>query len=29
MSIEVHHIHKRFGSFTALNDVSLDFPPAN
>ena len=26
MSIAVHHIQKRFGSFTALNDVSLDFP---
>ncbi|BEV14752.1 sulfate ABC transporter ATP-binding protein [Herbaspirillum sp. DW155] len=26
MSIEVHHIQKRFGSFTALNDVSLNFP---
>ncbi|MDQ7990270.1 MAG: sulfate ABC transporter ATP-binding protein [Candidatus Dactylopiibacterium sp.] len=26
MSIEVHHIRKQFGSFTALDDVSLDFP---
>jgi sulfate transport system ATP-binding protein len=26
MSIEVHHIQKRFGSFTALDDVSLNFP---
>ncbi|HEX2520075.1 MAG TPA: ATP-binding cassette domain-containing protein, partial [Castellaniella sp.] len=26
MSIEVRHIHKRFGAFTALNDVSLSFP---
>jgi sulfate transport system ATP-binding protein len=24
MSIEVRNIHKRFGSFTALNDISLD-----
>ena len=26
MSIEVRNITKRFGNFTALNDVSLDFP---
>ncbi len=26
MSIEVRNIHKQFGSFTALNDVSLKFP---
>src|SRR5690606_28073934 len=26
MSIEVKNIHKQFGSFTALNDVSLNFP---
>jgi sulfate transport system ATP-binding protein len=26
MSIEVRHITKRFGAFTALDDVSLDFP---
>ena len=26
MSIEVRHIQKAFGSFTALNDISLDFP---
>ncbi|TAN28676.1 MAG: sulfate ABC transporter ATP-binding protein [Castellaniella sp.] len=26
MSIEVRHIHKRFGAFTALDDVSLSFP---
>jgi sulfate/thiosulfate transport system ATP-binding protein len=26
MSIEVRNIHKRFGSFAALNDVSLDLP---
>ena len=26
MSISVSHIHKRFGDFTALNDVTLDFP---
>lgn len=26
MSIEVRNISKRFGSFSALNDVSLDFP---
>ncbi|NYT86040.1 sulfate/molybdate ABC transporter ATP-binding protein [Pollutimonas harenae] len=26
MSIEVRHIHKQFGSFTALNNVSLKFP---
>jgi sulfate/thiosulfate transport system ATP-binding protein len=26
MSIEVHNIHKRFGAFTALDDVSLSFP---
>jgi len=26
MSIEVNRIAKRFGSFTALDDVSLDFP---
>jgi sulfate/thiosulfate transport system ATP-binding protein len=26
MSIQVQNIHKSFGSFTALGDVSLDFP---
>jgi sulfate transport system ATP-binding protein len=26
MSIQVRNIHKEFGSFTALNDISLDFP---
>ncbi|WP_298016329.1 sulfate ABC transporter ATP-binding protein [uncultured Castellaniella sp.] len=26
MSIEVRHIHKQFGAFTALDDVSLAFP---
>ena len=26
MSIQVRNIHKRFGSFIALDDVSLDFP---
>ncbi|GHU24802.1 sulfate/thiosulfate import ATP-binding protein CysA [Betaproteobacteria bacterium] len=26
MSIQVRHINKQFGSFTALDDVSLDFP---
>lgn len=26
MSIQVHNIQKRFGSFTALDNVSLDFP---
>ncbi len=26
MSIQVEHIHKKFGSFTALDDVSLEFP---
>ncbi|HEU4850826.1 MAG TPA: sulfate ABC transporter ATP-binding protein [Telluria sp.] len=26
MAIEVRHIHKRFGAFTALDDVSLSFP---
>jgi len=26
MSIQVQNIRKQFGSFTALNDVSLDFP---
>ena len=26
MSIEVRHIHKQFGTFTALDDVSLAFP---
>jgi sulfate transport system ATP-binding protein len=26
MSIEVQNIHKQFGSFTALNNVSLEFP---
>ena len=26
MSIQVRNIHKRFGSFVALDDVSLDFP---
>jgi len=26
MSIEVRNIKKQFGSFTALDDVSLDFP---
>ena len=27
MSIIVRNLHKRFGSFAALDDVSLDFPP--
>lgn len=27
MSIEVKNIHKRFGDFVALNEVSLKFPP--
>jgi sulfate transport system ATP-binding protein len=27
MSIEVKHIHKRFGEFTALDNVSLEFAP--
>ena len=27
MSIEVRHLVKRFGAFTALGDVTLDFPP--
>jgi sulfate/thiosulfate transport system ATP-binding protein len=26
MSIQVKNIHKEFGSFTALNDITLDFP---
>lgn len=26
MSIQVRNLHKNFGSFTALNNVSLDFP---
>jgi sulfate transport system ATP-binding protein len=26
MSIQVSNIHKRFGNFVALNDVTLDFP---
>lgn len=26
MSIEVRHVHKQFGAFTALDDVSLAFP---
>jgi sulfate/thiosulfate transport system ATP-binding protein len=26
MSIQVQNIHKRFGNFTALGDVTLDFP---
>ena len=26
MSIQVRNIHKSFGAFTALGDVSLDFP---
>jgi len=26
MSIQVNNIHKQFGSFVALNDISLDFP---
>ena len=26
MSIEVRNIHKQFGSFIALDDVSLAFP---
>jgi sulfate transport system ATP-binding protein len=26
MTIEVKNIHKRFGEFVALNNVSLDFP---
>lgn len=26
MSIEVRNLHKTFGNFTALNNVSLDFP---
>ena len=26
MSISVNHISKRFGNFTALDNVSLDFP---
>ena len=26
MSIEVNHINKQFGTFTALDDVSLSFP---
>src|SRR3546814_955225 len=26
MSIEVRNVHKQFGHFTALNDVSLKFP---
>ncbi|AOK29845.1 MULTISPECIES: sulfate/molybdate ABC transporter ATP-binding protein [Burkholderia] len=27
MGITVRNLHKRFGDFTALDDVSLDFPP--
>lgn len=27
MSIRVQNVSKRFGTFTALNDVTLDFPP--
>ena len=26
MSIAVNQLHKRFGNFTALDNVSLDFP---
>ena len=26
MTIEVQHIRKQFGQFTALDDVSLQFP---
>ena len=26
MSIEVRHLSKQFGAFTALGDVTLDFP---
>src|SRR5690606_19185852 len=26
MSIEVKNLHKQFGSFTALDDISLNFP---
>lgn len=26
MSIQVHNIHKNFGNFVALDDISLDFP---
>ncbi|MBU3737082.1 MAG: ATP-binding cassette domain-containing protein, partial [Methylobacterium sp.] len=26
MSIEIRHVQKHFGSFSALNDVSLDVP---
>ena len=26
MSIQVRNIHKQFGNFTALDDISLDFP---
>ncbi|MBE0482095.1 MAG: sulfate ABC transporter ATP-binding protein [Bacterioplanes sp.] len=26
MSIQVNNLHKEFGNFTALNDISLDFP---
>jgi hypothetical protein len=29
MTIEVQHIRKQFGQFTALDDVSLQFPTAN
>jgi sulfate transport system permease protein len=29
MTIEVKNINKRFGDFVALDNVSLDFPPAN
>lgn len=29
MSIEVRHIGKRFGSFVALDNVSLDFPSSS
>ena len=27
MSIEIQHIHKQFGSFTALHDVNLRWHP--
>ncbi|MFP3561688.1 ATP-binding cassette domain-containing protein, partial [Paraburkholderia sp. SIMBA_049] len=27
MGITVRHLQKRFGDFTALDNVSLDFPP--
>lgn len=29
MSIELHHIHKRFGNFVALNDINLEIPEGN